>query len=228
MASPYRDDDYESLQRTLSELESELRSTQATAAALAIARERELELTAEVEAARQKLANIRERQRLPLLSSLRVATPCSADWWAMKGDERERHCASCDKSVYNISKLTRDEAEAFLREKSGAGACVRFYMRKDGTILTADCPVGVKQVSRKRKLARVALGGGLALSALTGAGVAAVSMMGSPIRATRAEPVVGQMEAHAEVLTVMGDMAVLAPSADPLSPEPPPAQPHEP
>lgn len=31
---------------------------------------------------------------------LKVASPCSADWNSMKGDDAVRHCGSCKKSVY--------------------------------------------------------------------------------------------------------------------------------
>ena len=31
--------------------------------------------------------------KLPLLARIRVATPCTADWNAMTGDDRVRHCA---------------------------------------------------------------------------------------------------------------------------------------
>jgi hypothetical protein len=83
--------------------------------------------------------------RLPLLlDDLRIATPCRADWDEMQGDDRVRFCGQCEKNVYNLSAMPRDEAEALVREKEGR-LCVRFYQRQDGTVLTADCPVGVRR-----------------------------------------------------------------------------------
>jgi hypothetical protein len=76
----------------------------------------------------------------PLLSNLKVASPCKVNWSTMDGDERIRQCHLCNQSVYNISSLTTDQAENLLREKEG-GLCVRYYQRKDGTIMTKDCPV---------------------------------------------------------------------------------------
>ncbi len=60
----------------------------------------------------------------------------------MVGDERARFCASCKLNVYNVEVLTKDELEALIREKEGETLCVRMFVRKDGTALTRDCPVG--------------------------------------------------------------------------------------
>ncbi len=65
----------------------------------------------------------------------------------MTGNERSRHRAQCDKSVFNLSGMTREEAETLIVEKQGT-LCVRYFQRKDGTILTQDCVVGI---SKKRK-----------------------------------------------------------------------------
>lgn len=51
--------------------------------------------------------------------------------------------------------LSRDEAEALLIEKKGK-LCAQFYRRADGTILTADCEVGVAKKKARRKAAVVA------------------------------------------------------------------------
>src|SRR5437868_12561871 len=91
-------------------------------------------------------------KRLPLvLENLRIATPCTADWDEMAGDERVRFCGKCEKNVYNLSAMTREAGEALVREKEGR-MCVRMYQRTDGTVLTSDCPVGVR---RERLRARI-------------------------------------------------------------------------
>jgi hypothetical protein len=89
--------------------------------------------------------------RLVTLDTLTVASPCSVSWNAMQGNGRVRHCGQCDKQVFNIDAMTRADAEALLAER-GEGACVRFYRRFDGTILTADCPVGVRARVKVRAL----------------------------------------------------------------------------
>lgn len=75
------------------------------------------------------------------LDVIQIASPCQVPWETMSGDDRVRHCAQCQKPVYNLSEMTRDEAEKLVLEKAGS-LCGRFYRRADGTILTADCPVG--------------------------------------------------------------------------------------
>jgi hypothetical protein len=86
---------------------------------------------------------------LTVLNNLRIASPCPATWGAMRGDDRVRFCDSCSKHVYNVSDLTADEAVALI-QKSDGHSCVRLYRRKDGTVLTADCPVGIRSAVRRR------------------------------------------------------------------------------
>jgi len=92
-----------------------------------------------------------------LLANIKVASPCSARWGHMVGDERARFCGQCEKHVYNLSNLTADEAVALIREREGS-LCARFYRRADGTVLTSDCPVGAGQVwARVRRLVGAAV-----------------------------------------------------------------------
>ncbi|NOU28081.1 MAG: hypothetical protein HOO96_09275 [Polyangiaceae bacterium] len=117
----------------------------------------------------RRLSAFAESEGAGILGRIDVASPCSAKWSEMVGEgERERFCLSCDKQVFNISAMARAEAEAFLASRvAGDPACIRFYRRADGTILTGDCPTGVRR-RRLRVLGAVALGG----SALIGAGAA--------------------------------------------------------
>ncbi len=77
------------------------------------------------------------------LDDIEIASPCSADWENMKGDERRRFCQTCQLNVYNLSSMTRREAEKFIFEAEGQ-KCVQFFRRKDGTILTNDCPAALR------------------------------------------------------------------------------------
>jgi hypothetical protein len=85
-----------------------------------------------------------------LLVNIRVVSPCSARWADMAGDERARFCGQCQKHVYNLSAMTAEDAASVIHEKEGK-LCVRFYRRMDGMMLTADCPVGARRVSRRLK-----------------------------------------------------------------------------
>jgi hypothetical protein len=95
-----------------------------------------------------------------MLDRISIAAPCTADWDSMPGSDRVRHCAECNKNVYNLSEMTRREAEALLREKEGQ-LCARRYRRADGTILTSNCPAGLRAIGRG--ISRVA---GAAMSAM--------------------------------------------------------------
>ncbi len=82
------------------------------------------------------------------LENLKIASPCSADWNAMLGDERKRFCGECKLNVYNLSGMTRYDAEHLLRLSEGR-LCVRYFQRPDGSILTQDCPVGWAKVKQR-------------------------------------------------------------------------------
>lgn len=83
------------------------------------------------------------------LANLQIATPCDAAWADMSGDDRRRLCAQCDKHVYNVAKLSSAEVLA-LFEAQGPLPCLRLWRRADGTVLTADCPVGLRKVGSRR------------------------------------------------------------------------------
>jgi len=100
------------------------------------------------------------------LDNVRVASPCPTSWEKMAGDERVRHCQECKLNVYNLSEMTRAEAERLIASREGR-LCVRFYQRADGMIITRDCPWGLRVLVRR--VSRVA---GAALSAVMSLGAA--------------------------------------------------------
>jgi hypothetical protein len=127
--------------------------------------------------------------RLPILENLRIASPCSADWDDMQGDERVRLCGKCEKNVYNLSALSRDDAERLVREREGR-LCVRLYRRSDGTVLTADCPVAVeRQRLRQRVWARVSgLAAAMALLLGVASGRARADLSGGDTKPAAPKP----------------------------------------
>jgi hypothetical protein len=91
------------------------------------------------------------------LDRVEVASPCPASWDGMKpvdADGAVRYCGECRLNVYNLSDMTSDQAEALLREHEGKRLCVAFFRRTDGTVLTRDCPVGLKIARRKAVVQR--------------------------------------------------------------------------
>ena len=85
--------------------------------------------------------------QLPL-DKIKVAAPCTADWRFMYGNQRVRFCGQCSQYVYNLSAMTREQAEDLILRQEGR-LCVRFYRRKDGTIITNNCPVGLRALKEK-------------------------------------------------------------------------------
>ena len=84
------------------------------------------------------------------LDDIRVASPCTASWDDMTGGDRVRFCAACQKNVFNLSAMKRSEAQALVEASEGK-VCARFYRRADGTVLTADCPVGLALVAKRAR-----------------------------------------------------------------------------
>jgi hypothetical protein len=101
------------------------------------------------------------------LEDLQIASPCHADWADMRGDDRVRFCGACRKNVYNLAGMTRREATALVTAREG-NVCIRMFRRADGTVLTADCPVGVRAALRRarREVLLAATTGVAAMTAL--------------------------------------------------------------
>ena len=85
------------------------------------------------------------------LENIRIASPCPANWDEMYGNDRMRFCGECKLNVYNLSGMLRKEAENLVANAEGR-LCVRYFQRKDGTIITQNCPVGWAKVKARTKV----------------------------------------------------------------------------
>ena len=143
------------------------------------------------------------------LKNLKIASPCSMSWDAMAGDERKRFCGECKLNVYNLSGMTKYDAEHLLRTTEGR-LCVRYYQRIDGTILTKDCPVGWAKVKQRLSLAATA-----AFSLLVSlfAGLFAVSYLKKNTELGKRIPIPFATPSQ-KFEPVMGDVAMPSPSHD--------------
>ncbi len=138
-----------------------------------------------------------------LLDGISIASPCSADWNQMTGDDKHRFCGSCKLHVHNLSGMTADAATALLQQAGKGRVCVRFFRRADGTVLTRDCPVGLRQKLRR---------------AWARAGALWLALWSS---ASCARPVAGPEQEVLRPLqgeAVMGDVAVPAPKPAAVEP----------
>jgi hypothetical protein len=200
MTTPYRDDT-DTLEARHAALSEELSSVQAKTKELDELKSSEARLAKEVADVAKKLEGRATRRSLPLLERIQIASPCTAQWDEMIGDDRARFCTHCQKDVFNLSAMPREEAESFMHART-AEVCVRLYKRTDGTVLTSDCPVGVKR--KRRFKAIVAVSGGL---------LAAGALLMMSVRSQR-QTVMGEMTAS----PVMGGTGMA-----PELPPPPPA-----
>jgi hypothetical protein len=140
------------------------------------------------------------------LDNIKIASPCSADWNEMQGNERKRFCGECKLNVYNLSGMTKYDAENLLRVSEGR-LCVRYFQRRDGSVLTADCPVGWAMV--KQRISVCASAAFSVLLALLGT-LAAVSLLGKNIESVRRA--VTPFVPFTEKPVVMGNIATPRPT----------------
>lgn len=147
------------------------------------------------------------------LHRIDIKSPCTASWAQMKGDERERHCDDCNKSVFNLSAMPEADAAALLANNTDGGLCVRFYRRPDGTVMTSDCSTSARAYAKRtlRKLPSIA---GSALLAMSVAGCAGSVEASGQHGST---PVAMQGEPAGEVL--MGAPPAVADDASPADQE---------
>ena len=136
------------------------------------------------------------------LDVIDVATPCPADWNEMTGDDRVRYCSQCNLNVYNLSDMSEGDVLQLVSEREDR-LCVRFYRRVDGTMLTRDCPVGIRAL--RKKVATMWAKTAAMFGAMTWA-----SLFGRAIEASEPEFVVEPpvIEAVTGLMAVQGDIAI--------------------
>ena len=120
---------------------------------------------------------------------LTVNSPCAASWESMAGNEQVRFCEHCEKSVHNLSAMTRKRALRLVRANDG-GLCVRFHTDPNGRTLHE--PEG-KLHSITRRASSFAAG---AFGAFVALGATALAQSPSPDAGR--EVVLGRIAARAD------------------------------
>ncbi len=87
-------------------------------------------------------------KRTKFLDSLHVPKPCPANWENMTGDSHVRLCRQCHKSVYNISDMTRKQAEAFVANSDGK-QCAIFYRYANGAVAVRNEAAALSKMKRR-------------------------------------------------------------------------------
>ena len=158
-----------------------------------------------------------------VLRSIRIASPCQADWEEMARvpdgagpKDAVRFCGMCRKHVYDLSAMTADEAVATIRRQEG-GLCVRLFRRSDGTVIHRDCPQGAV------RLARQAFRAGAMLRVLAGGGVASwfvphLVLREPPVRARIQS---GWQSLLGEIRAIIGTLRPMPPVMGGCPPPPP-------
>lgn len=93
----------------------------------------------------------RSSQKMPEIS---IAAPCAVPWDSMEGDDRVRTCDQCELPVYNITRMSPHEVRDLV-DSGTERICGRIFRRPDGTVLTKNCPAGLRAL-RLRASGRVA------------------------------------------------------------------------
>lgn len=205
----YRNDS-EALAERFESLTKQLDQLRAQAQALTA---EEASLGRELDGVRARL-DPAARRSLPL-ANVQIASPCDARWEDMQGDDRMRFCGDCKKHVHDLSKMNREQVDVFLHAHA-EGACVRLYQRADGTLITADCPVGLR-----RRRARALLVATMSVGACAMLGFSA---LGSVVATRALEPchVASEPAALATTTVVPRVPMVLAASSSPEPARPSP------
>lgn len=161
------------------------------------------------------------------LNQIKIASPCKMNWNEMKGDERVRHCGSCNMNVYSLAGLSREEAQDLLQKAAGGErVCVRFRRRADGTVMTNDCPVGVSAIRRARLkiaslIATLASGAMWFSSQKSSASQPEPSSVSEPISQPQPRHIMGKIQApKPETKEIMGGLG-FSHFEEPLNQEPP-------
>jgi hypothetical protein len=131
----------------------------------------------------------------PQLDKIKVAAPCTAEWGRMYGNDRVRFCGQCKLYVYNLSAMTKEQAEEVIFSAEGK-LCVRFYQRKDGTMLTQNCPQGLRALKEKFNRTRAKIAAAL-LTFLSSMGILwIVKPIQSPVVMGGIPPIKEQLPAN--------------------------------
>ena len=78
-----------------------------------------------------------DRNRIYSLDIVTIPAPCPMQWEEMEGDATlARSCSQCHKQIFNLSAMSRADAEALLARSEHP--CITYLRGGDGKILTTE------------------------------------------------------------------------------------------
>ncbi len=89
-----------------------------------------------------------------------VPNPCHEDWDLLSPEDRGHFCTVCETKVWDLSGLTKEEAEAFLRAREGEDLCVSYRENSAGEVVHRPSPI----VPLGRLVRRLPAAAGLSLA----------------------------------------------------------------
>lgn len=57
-----------------------------------------------------------------------IPKPCHEDWNKMNPNEQGKFCGSCNKTVVDFTKMSKDEIHTYFKQKSDQKTCGHFYV----------------------------------------------------------------------------------------------------
>ena len=123
------------------------------------------------------------------LNVIKIEHPCDADWDAMTGDDRQRHCASCDLNVVNLDPLTDNQVGQLMARRPK-----RLCVRHTAAAVTLAAAVGLSAGCEQE------------VTEATVIGAAPVAQVKPGPRPGAVAPLVPVMLGDVEPLEVMGEI----------------------
>lgn len=136
----------------------------------------------------------------------KLAFACTMPWENMRDGDRAKFCASCRRTIPNLSLLSAEERAALAEKARTEKVCASFYLRLSGEMVTPERPLQEK--SRVRQFGLAALSAS-ALALATGC-ISSPADIGrdsaaaaAPVGAPAVEPA-SAPEDEEEVVLLMG------------------------
>jgi hypothetical protein len=78
----------------------------------------------------------------------KISYVCPIPWSEMHGDESERFCSKCSRTVVNVSLLTEAQRVALLQSVPPEQLCIAYYRRLSGEFVSAENPLSGSEARR--------------------------------------------------------------------------------
>ncbi len=92
-----------------------------------------------------------------LFDALTITRECPISWTAAELERPINFCNQCQKNVYNLTVMTDKQVEAILRGEGSARPCIIMKRRKNGSLVTDNCPVRLRSMRSRVRLAATTL-----------------------------------------------------------------------